>query len=169
MQNIEKHLLVLNELQKFLVQFVGDMREKLVEFNQRISQLSETGVNVQIAENYEANFCIQTIQHLQILIANITDNDLPYINTQISQFELTSIWRDTTGNIVAKKIGDRIWDNFGNWLYEIRGDRIYDTSGNWRFELRGEDRIYDTAGNWRYELRGDRIYDTSGNWLGLEY
>ena len=67
--------------------------------------------------------------------------------------------------MVTRRIGDRLLDNSGNWLFEIRGDCIYDTSGNWRFELRG-DRVYDTTDNWRYELRGDRIYDTAGNWLG---
>ena len=41
------------------------------------------------------------------------------------------MWRDTSGNIVARRVGDRLLDNSGNWLFEIRGDRIYDSSGNW--------------------------------------
>jgi len=168
-QNIEIHLSVLKELQKFLVQFGEDIRVKSEEYTRRINQLREVDVTVQIADYYKENYATQNFQYLQILIANITDVCLPQINTILSKLDQTVIWRDTAGNIVAKRIGDRIWDNSGNWLYEIRGDRIYDTSGNWRFELRGENRIYDTAGNWRYELRGDRIYDTSGNWLALEY
>ena len=40
-------------------------------------------------------------------------------------------FRDIYGIRVARKHGNRIWDNFGNWVYEIRGDRIFDTSGNW--------------------------------------
>ena len=62
------------------------------------------------------------------------------------------LWRDTSVNIVTKKVGNRLLDNAGNWRFEFRGNRIYDT-----------------AGNWRYAMRGDRLYDTAGNWLGSEY
>ena len=41
------------------------------------------------------------------------------------------LWRDISGNIVTRRVGDRLLDNSGNWLFEIRGDRIYDTAGNW--------------------------------------
>jgi hypothetical protein len=147
-QNIEIHLSVLKELQKFLVQFSEEIRIKSDEYNRRINQLQEIEVAVQIADYYEANYAMQNIQLLQNLIANITDVCLPQINANIAKLEQTLIWRDTAGNIVAKQIGDRIWDNSGNWVYEIRGNRIYDSSGNWRFEFRGDDRIYDTLGNW---------------------
>jgi len=60
--------------------------------------------------------------------------------------------RDVYGNRISRKVGNRIVDNSGDWVYEIRADRIYDTYGNWK-----------------YEIRGDRIYDTSGNWLGSDY
>ena len=168
MQSIEIRLSVLKDLQKFLEQFIEDIREKSVAYNSRVGQLREAGVPVQIADYYEANYGAQNLQHLRTLITNITDIHLPYINADIAKLEQPLTMRDTVGNIVARIIGDRIWDNSGNWLYEFRGNRIYDSSGNWRFELRG-DRVYDTAGNWRFELRDDRIYDTSGNWLGSEY
>jgi len=32
--------------------------------------------------------------------------------------------RDIHGNIVARKVGNRILDKYGNWVYEIVGDRI---------------------------------------------
>jgi len=169
MQGVELRLFVLKELQRLLLQFSEDMREKLEEFTRKVSQLREIGVAVQIADYYETNFGDQNFHHLRNLIANITDVTLPQIKATIDQLEQNLIWRDTRGNIVARRRGDRIWDDAGNWLYEIRGDRIYDTSGNWRYELRGSDRVYDTAGNWIYELRGDRIYDTAGNWLGYGY
>ena len=164
MQAIEIRLSVLKDLQEFLMQFSEDIREKSVAFKNRVGQLLEVGVPVQIADYYEANYGAQNLQYLRTLIENITDVHLPDINADIANLEQPLIMRDTVGNIVVKIIGDRIWDNAGNWLYEFRGNRIYDSSGNWKFELRG-DRVYDTAGNWRYELRGDRIYDTSGNWL----
>jgi hypothetical protein len=167
-QKIAIRLSVLKDLQRFLVQFSEDIREKSAEYSHRVKQLPENGVAVQIAEYYEVNFGTQNLQHLQNLIAAITDIHLPHIKTAIAKLEEPFLLRDTAGNIVARVIGDRIWDNSGNWLYEIRGDRIYDSSGNWRYEFRA-DRIYDTAGNWRYELRDDRVYDTAGNWLGSEY
>ena len=40
-------------------------------------------------------------------------------------------WRDTSGNIVTRRVGDRLLDNSGNWLFEIQGDRVYDTAENW--------------------------------------
>jgi hypothetical protein len=165
MQDIELRLSVLKELQRFLVQFVEEMSVKTEEFNRRVAQLHEDGVAVQIADYYEANYGAPSLQQLRNLIANIIDVTLPHIKAAINQLEQNLIWRDTRGNIVARRRGDRILDNSENWLYEIRGNWIYDTSGNWRYELRG-DRVYDTSGNWRYELRGDRIYDTAGNWLG---
>ena len=168
MQAIEIRLSVLKDLQRFLEQFIEDIREKSVAFNNRIRKLREAGVPIQIADYYEENYGVQILQYLRNLIMNITDVHLPNINADIAKFEKPLIMRDTAGNIVARIIGDRIWDNSGNWLYEFRGNRIYDSSGNWKFELRG-DRVYDTAGNWRYELRGDRIYDTSGNWICSEY
>jgi len=33
-------------------------------------------------------------------------------------------FRDVHGNRIARRVGDRIWGNYGNWVYEIRGDRI---------------------------------------------
>jgi len=38
--------------------------------------------------------------------------------------------RDTRGKNVTRRVGDRLFDNSGNWLFEIRGDRIYETVGN---------------------------------------
>jgi hypothetical protein len=42
-----------------------------------------------------------------------------------------SIFRDIHGKVINKKVGNRILDNTGSWVYEIRGDRINDTAGNW--------------------------------------
>ena len=168
MRSIEIRLSVLKELRRFLLQFSGDIVAKSAEFNLRVIQLREVGISVQIADNYIANYASQNFQYLKNIVANITDVDLPHINARIAKLEQSVIWRDTRGNIVAKKIGNRILDVYGNWLYEIRGDRVYDVCGNWKYELR-YDRVYDTAGNWRYELRGNRIYDTAGNWLAYEY
>ena len=167
MPDTELHLSVLKDLQKFLVRFSEEMQKRSEEFNLRAGQLREVGVAVQIAEYFEATYGAQYHRLFHNLITNITDVILPNISVNIAKLEQPLLYRDTAGNIVARKIGNRIWDNSGNWLYEIRGNRIYDSSSNWIYELRG-DRVYDTAGNWRYELRGDRIYDTTGNWLGLE-
>jgi len=40
-------------------------------------------------------------------------------------------FRDTYGNIISRKVGDRIIETYGSWKFEIRGDRLYDTFGNW--------------------------------------
>ena len=116
MQDIEIQLSVLKELQKFLVQFCEDIRVKSVEFNHKVKQLREAVVAIQIAEYYEVNYGDQNIQHLQTLITNITDNDLPYINTKISQFE-----QMLTGgnNMVYQRYS-------GTPVYRIENNMIYE-------------------------------------------
>ena len=82
-----------------------------------------------------------------------------------------NIWRDNSGNVINKRIGDKLVDNDGNWTYggdRNRGDRIYDDNGDWKYEIRN-DRIYDTAGNWKYEIRDNRVYNTAGNWVASDY
>ena len=159
-------LSALEELRKFLVQFSEDIAEKSAEYHRRVLQMCETGIPVQVAEHYEANYGVQNLRHLQDLVVRIRDIDLPYISTEIAKFDETLVFRDTKGNRIVKKIGNRIWDFSGNWLYEIRGNRVWDTSGNWIYELRGN-RVWDTSGNWLYEIRDNRIWDTKGNWLAF--
>jgi len=57
-----------------------------------------------------------------------------------------------------------IRDSSGNVLYRIDGNRIYNTHGKWVLEKRG-DYIFDSTGNRRYEVQGNRIYDTQGHWV----
>jgi len=37
---------------------------------------------------------------------------------------------DAYGNVVIRRLGNKLVDIYGNWVYEIRDDRIYDTYGN---------------------------------------
>ena len=115
-KDIAIRLSVLKEIQNFHVQLSDDIREKSAEYNCKVMQLREAGVTVQIADYYEANYGAQILQHLQTLVSYITDENLPHIKAVIAKLEEPFLVRDTAGNIVAKIIGDRIWDNSGNWL-----------------------------------------------------
>ena len=84
MQDLQRQLEALQELQSFLTQFNESMREKSVEINARFRQIHENGLSTQFADNYEANFADLNLQHLRYLIANITDKDLPYVNQNIA-------------------------------------------------------------------------------------
>ena len=133
MQGIEIQLSVLRELQKFLLQLIDDIREKSVGYNRRVMQLREVGVAVQIADYYEANYGVQTFQHLQNLIANITDNDLPYIKAKITQLEQGFIEGDNKmvyqghSNVPVYRIdGNMIYQGHSNMpVYRMEGNMIY--------------------------------------------
>ena len=145
-----KEIEVLRELQKFLVQFRDDIEAKSAEFNSKVMQLREIGVPIQIAEYYEANYGVQNIQHLQNLIVNITENDLPYINTQIAQFEQTFIGQDK--NMVYQGYS-------GTPFYRIEGNMIYQGySGIPVYRIEGNMIYQGYSGIPVYRIEGNMIY-----------
>ena len=87
MQDLQISLNALKELKNLLIQFNEEMREKGVMFNSRFQAIRESGLPVQIADNYESNYASPNLQNLRYLIAGITDNDLPYVNALIAQYE----------------------------------------------------------------------------------
>ena len=87
MQDLEVQLAALNELKSFLEQFKEEMRDKSVEFMSRFGGIRESGLHVQFAENYEANYADPALQNIRNLIADITDRHLPYVNSIIAQAE----------------------------------------------------------------------------------
>ena len=168
MQDIKIRLSALKELQRFLMQFCEDIREKSVEFNRRVMQLRDAVVAVQIADYYEVNFSAPNIQHLQTLVANITDNDLPYINAKITELEQLLLLRGKTmvyqgysgtplyrieGNMVYKKYtGIPLYRIEGNMVYkEYTGIPLYRIEGNMIYEGYSGVPLFRIEGNIIYE------------------
>ena len=87
MQDLELQLSALKELSGFLLKFKDDLGEIADMYNSKVRNLRDAGLPMQIADNYEANYCTSNLMHLRNLIASITDKDLPYIHANIAQFE----------------------------------------------------------------------------------
>jgi uncharacterized protein (DUF305 family) len=87
MQDIERQLDALNELKRFLINFMGELNTKTQEYNLRVHGMRNAGLPVQISDNYEANYCTPNNQHLRHLIENMENVDLQFINANIAHFE----------------------------------------------------------------------------------
>ena len=163
MYDIKIQLSILKELQKFLVQFREDINVNSVEFTKRVTQLRETGVPVQIEDHYKANYCEQTIHYLQILIANITDNDLPYINTEIARFETNMVYQGYSNTPIYRIEGNMIYQGYSNTpIYRIDGNMIYEGYSN--------EPVYRIEGNMIYEkYSGIPLYRIEGNMIYQGY
>ena len=87
MQDYERQLSALLELKSYLEVFKEEIGEKLIMYSNKFLALRESGLPVQIAENYAANYCNTNTQVLRNLIGNITEQDLPYVNANINIVE----------------------------------------------------------------------------------
>jgi len=167
-QEVEVHLSILKELQKFLFQFVEDIKGKSEEFNRRVMQLLETGLSIQIEENYETNYGIQTLHYLHNLIANITDNDLLYINAEIVRFEQilnnnNMVYQGYSNTPIYRIEGNMIYQGYSNTpVYRIDGNMIYKGYSN--------EPVYRIEGNMIYEkYSGIPIYRIERNMIYQGY
>lgn len=87
MQDIERQVEALNELKRFLINFMGELNTKTQEYNQRVHGMRNAGLPIQISDNYEVNYCAPNNQHLRHLIENMENVDLQFINANIAHFE----------------------------------------------------------------------------------
>ncbi len=83
-QNYEQQLQALNELLSFLNQFKEDLKTRMSVYNDRVYNLRQSGLTVQIADNYDANYCIPNQQVIAKLIQDIEQRDIPFVNENIA-------------------------------------------------------------------------------------
>jgi hypothetical protein len=83
-QNYEQQLQALIELQSFLTQFKEDLKTRMSIYNDRVHNLRNSGLTIQIADNYDANYCIPNQQMIFRLIQEIEQKDTPFVNENIS-------------------------------------------------------------------------------------
>ena len=173
-QSFEDQVRLSEDLKKYLHELQERLSLAAQSYQQKCNFLYESGMMEETLNELMLEYMPSTVEQIMNVAAQINERDIPFIEKHIAKMEQSFFHvhiRDVNGNIVARSQGDRIVDNYGNWLYggdRNRGNRIYDDNGEWKYEVRG-DRIYDTSGNWVYEIRDDRIYDTAGNWLGTDY
>lgn len=86
-QRIELQLEALRQLEQFLRQTVEDLRERMQQYNDRVSALRSDGLTLEIADNYDANYCIPNNQKLWQVTEAMVQNDLQYIHDNIAHFE----------------------------------------------------------------------------------
>ena len=170
-QSFENQIRLAEDLKKYLYELQERLSYAAQSYRQKCNFLYESGMMEETLNELMQEYMPSTFEQIMNVVAQINERDIPFVERHIAKLEQPFHFRDIYGNIVARSQGDRIVDNFGNWLFggdRNRGNRIYDDNGEWKYEVRG-DRIYDTSGNWVYEIRDDRIYDTEGNWLGTDY
>jgi hypothetical protein len=87
MQDIERQLDALRHLQHFLLTFIENLRENMQLYNRKVDGLRESGLPLQISDNYEVNYCRLNNQQLEQVVENMLQADLNYININIAHFE----------------------------------------------------------------------------------
>ena len=86
-QRIELQLEALRQLELFLRSTIDDLRNRMQVYNDRVSALRSDGLSLEIADNYDQNYCIPNNQKLWQLTEIMENADLQYIREAISKFE----------------------------------------------------------------------------------
>ena len=168
MREIEIQLSGLKNLQGFLLQFREALIEKSTEFKRKMWLLCEDGVPVQVVDNYATTYGNQNLQHLQNLIASITENDLPYINAKIAELEQlmilrgkTMVYKGYSGTPLYRIEGNMVYKEFtGIPLYRIEGNMVYkEYTGIPLYRIEGNMIYKEYTGIPLFRIEGNMIYE----------
>ncbi|MCR5277523.1 MAG: hypothetical protein K6D54_07655 [Bacteroidales bacterium] len=86
-QRIELQLGALRQLEQFLLNTIEELHARMQTYNDRVSALRSDGLTLEIADNYDANYCIPNNQKLWQLTESMQNTDLQYIRNTIAKFE----------------------------------------------------------------------------------
>lgn len=86
-QRIELQLEALRQLEQFLLNTIEDLHARMQTYNDRVSALRSEGLSLEIADNYDANYCIPNNQKLWQLTEQMQNADLIYLRDNIANFE----------------------------------------------------------------------------------
>ena len=86
-QRIELQLQALRALEQFLNSTIEELRTRMQTYNDRVSALRSEGLPHEIADNYDANYCIPNNQKLWQLTEQMSAADLKFIRNNIEAFE----------------------------------------------------------------------------------
>ena len=86
-QRIELQLEALRQLEQFLIQTIEDLRTRMQTYNDHVSALRSEGLSLEIADNYDENYCIPNNQTLWQLTERMEQADLQYLRHNIAGLE----------------------------------------------------------------------------------
>lgn len=86
-QRIELQLEALRQLEQFLLNTIEELHARMQTYNDRVSALRSEGLSLEIADNYDANYCIPNNQKLWQLTESMQNADLQYLRENIAGFE----------------------------------------------------------------------------------
>jgi hypothetical protein len=86
-QRIELQLDALRQLEQFLHETIEELHARMQTYNDRVSALRGEGLSLEIADNYDANYCIPNNQKLWQLTEQMQNTDLIYLRDNIANFE----------------------------------------------------------------------------------
>ena len=86
-QRIELQLEALRQLEQFLLNTIEELHARMQTYNDRVSALRSEGLSLEIADNYDANYCIPNNQKLWQLTEQMQNTDLIYLRDNIANFE----------------------------------------------------------------------------------
>ena len=86
-QRIELQLEALRQLEQFLLNTIEELHARMQTYNDRVSALRSEGLSLEIADNYDANYCIPNNQKLWQLTEQMQNADLIYLRDNIANFE----------------------------------------------------------------------------------
>lgn len=86
-QRIELQLEALRHLEQFLLNTIEELHARMQTYNDRVSALRSEGLSLEIADNYDENYCIPNNQKLWQLTESMQNADLQYLRENIAGFE----------------------------------------------------------------------------------
>lgn len=96
MQDLERQMQALEGLKSTLMHFMEQLAELSASYNSNVNSLKESGLTVQIADNYANTYQQRNTEAISNLIRLIEEEDLPYVNRNIEA--LTDLIERTRAN-----------------------------------------------------------------------
>lgn len=83
MQDLKRQLEALEALKSYLIKFAQGLSELSGSYNSTVKSLVDSGLTVQISENYGNTYQQRNTNEIKKLIEMIETEDLPYVNNNI--------------------------------------------------------------------------------------
>lgn len=83
MQDLMRQLEALEALKSFLIKFMQELTELSGSYNSNVKALVESGLTIQISENYGNTYQQRNTNDINKLIQMVETEDLPYVNKNI--------------------------------------------------------------------------------------
>ena len=87
MQDFQRQLDALKEMQSFLSHFCLELTDKIADYNEWVNKMFSIGVEKGAAEKFEDDYLTVITRHINSIIDSIEREQLPFIRRQIESTE----------------------------------------------------------------------------------